>query len=294
MIRTTLAFSAVALTALGISAASPAFAQTPPDVPPPKPDAWPGMTPAPAPGETPPPKPKGDTVLEPTFAPVGEPMPPQPAEPAKKLRTRRAPGPARFAEAYRPEPDEPSGLDQVVDLWGLSLMRTDFVDNPAATSNDIVTSINVQAIGIRYWLNGRFGVDAGLGFFDLAPDATNPTVWGVAPIIGVPVAISQWQYLTAYVKPQVSGFYVRFAEQKNRFQLALAALAGAEIHLGFLHVPALSLAFEAGGEFSFFGGRTPEIEDDRRSGPYTGYGLRPIAPPTLDGLFSNVALRIYF
>src|SRR6185295_2630692 len=166
--------------------------------------------------------------------------------------------------------------------------------NPAATSNDEITSIDIDTIGVRYWLNGRFGVDAGVGFFQLAPDAITPTVWGVAPLIGVPIAIAQWQYLTAYLKPQVSGFYVRFADETNRFQLALATLGGAEIHMGFIHLPALSLSFEAGAEFAFFGGRTPDVTGDARTGPYSGYGVRMVAPPSLDGLFSNVALRIYF
>ncbi len=241
-----------------------------------------GAQPAPAP--VPPPAPMPAPVAP--AAPVPPPAPavaPAPAAPV----TAVAPGAARADEAYRPAPQEVTGLDQVAELWGFTLVRTDTIVAGAADARG--STAVVDTIGIRYWRNHRWAVDAGVGVVVLAPDAEVPAWWGLAGLLGFPFAVAQWPHMTAYVKPQVSGYFMRLQERTHRFAVAGAALAGAELHLGWLHLPAVSLAAEGGFEVAFTGGRNPAP-----GGSFTGNYVRVVRPATLETLVSNIALRIYF
>jgi hypothetical protein len=148
--------------------------------------------------------------------------------------------------------------------------------------------ISAPTIGVRYWINDKIGVDAGLGIgiysgsaesypysnnqngVDIKWEQDRPTVRAFVIHGGVPLALAEGQHYTFEVIPEANvGFASGTVKQQPQppippapatpthedvklggFRLDVGARAGAEIHMGFIGVPELSLVGSVGLYFS--------------------------------------------
>ena len=149
------------------------------------------------------------------------------------------------------------------------------------------TKVEAPVIGVRYWLNERIGIDAGLGFallsgsrdsFAANAPPTNPPLkfsqdkTSVTAFLvhgGVPLALSTAKHFTFEVIPELNvGFAsgtVKDQQPPNAagapvptradlklsgFLFDIGARVGGELHFGFIGVPELSVVGTVGMSFA--------------------------------------------
>lgn len=135
-------------------------------------------------------------------------------------------------------------------------------------------------IGIRYWLNGMLGIDAGIGLslvggsteVDAPPadpvDADRESFTGFVFHGGVPLALASTDHFTFEIIPEANIGFTSAAEDPNGdgdgdishngLHLDIGARAGAEIHFGFIKIPQLSLQASVGLRFDYDSGKSTD------------------------------------
>jgi hypothetical protein len=197
----------------------------------------------------------------------------QPAPPAQQQQQQQL-GPSAFAaQQSGAAPAEPpaaargetgeSDHDRVVGHMGVTyfgvsslLIGSGTAANP--TANQTITA---PVLGIRYWLQPKVGIDAGIGLGFQNGSTTvggtstnNPSGFGLLLHAGVPLVLAGGQHYAFEIIPEANiGFASGSYSAGNAgnvslsgFRLDLGARAGGEIHFGFMGVPQLSLVATVG------------------------------------------------
>jgi hypothetical protein len=237
-----------------LAVAAPAAAgQTPPAQPPP-PVAVPGLPPTTPPPALPPP------VVEPPPVPAAATAPaPAAVVPAPAPAPRRV-GPIPTGDA---EP-APSDHDAVVGHLGLEARRLDPVPLPLTlrlgsgcpAAQTTPCQVDMGALEVRYWTSRNLALDVGaaLALGGGRDHGTSlDTYFGVGPIVGLTLLVANWRHLAVGASPQAS--FVWFGPgggSSNAMRLVdLRAAMEAELHFGFVGVPALSVGLLAGLGFRY-------------------------------------------
>jgi hypothetical protein len=195
-------------------------------------------------------------------APAAEPgaAAPAAAAPAATPAPVRAVGPVPIGDASPP----PSDHDAVVGRIGVSAQRLDTGPVPltlrpglgCATDAGVSCTVTVGAFGVRYWtsrnlaLNGALALAAGGGS---TPSTTLDTYLGVGPVVGLSVLLASWRHLSVLASPQLAFLWFRPAggDTSSTVMFDLQAAFEAELHFGFIGVPALSIGLLAGGAVQY-------------------------------------------
>jgi hypothetical protein len=132
---------------------------------------------------------------------------------------------------------------------------------PAGPAFPLYNGVDTPAVGIRYWLTPMIGVDGGIGFTSTSgsthtepPSVTIDRNSATTFLfhLGVPIALASSGHFSFQLTPEADvGFgtgTIRPAGMpppptisQNGFLLQVGFRAGAEIHFGFMGLPALSL-----------------------------------------------------
>ncbi len=188
-------------------------------------------------------------------------------------------------------------------------------DVPVGLTQNGVAFVSAPAVGVRYWLKSRIGIDAALGMsfgstsVETTAGATStttdvPTPYGVLIHGGVPIAVTTVKHAAILVTPEFNlGFGGSTApgdasipndpETKNSgLVFQLGARAGAEVHFGFIGLPNLSLEGSLGLYLNHVSA-SQEKGDTSGSISQTGFATTALNNPW-DFFRSSVAARYYF
>jgi hypothetical protein len=175
-------------------------------------------------------------------------------------------------------------------------------------------NLSTPVVGIRYWMNGLLGIDAGLGLLIAgqgqkttagtgAAQVTNPqpSTFGLLLHGGVPLALKSTGHFTFELIPEMNIGFSSWSVNGggidltgSGFHFDLGGRAGAEIHFGFIGIPQLSLLGTIGVLFS-----TDALSNENKtsgaktSSTLTSFGTTVQNSPW-DIFTSNVAAFYYF
>ncbi|MBM4387547.1 MAG: hypothetical protein FJ088_07390 [Deltaproteobacteria bacterium] len=172
------------------------------------------------------------------------------------------------------QPSEPKGItdhELVLNSFGMQALMTD----PIAGVIDVV--------GVRYWINDRFGLDLGLGIYVNKP-YSGDTQFGFGLMAGVPIAFGVYKHLTLFIEPQLDFELFHAAKDTNPWSFGLGGYGGAELTFGWIGVPRLSLLAKVGLSL-----RVNNNGDDNQIVFKTDKGF-----PFAAGLGANVGVIYYF
>ena len=223
--------------------------------------AQPPVLPAAAPGPTSPP------------ATASAPPPPPSAAAAPALAipsASDASGPAPVIVGPVPTADETpaaSDHDAVVGHIGIEARRFDPGPMPLALRDGLgcpmgaagtaACEVTMGAVAVRYWwtrnlaLNAGAAIGAGGGRNDTR---SLDTYLGIGPIVGMSLLLGNWKHLSVAASPELALVWFKpsvGSDSGSTTMLALQAALEAEVHLGFVGVPALSIGLLAGLGFQY-------------------------------------------
>jgi hypothetical protein len=225
---------------------------------------------APAPPAAPPAAAEPLTTSQPAAAtPPAEPaVPPAAAGTSPAPPASEAPPPPR-AEAVGPIPtaDEhpaASDHDAVVGHYGVQARRLDPGPLPlalrpgAGCATDMSTpcTVTMGAIGARYWMTRNLAWNGYLAFGSGGGSSGTQgldTYLGVGPIVGLTVLLGNWRHLAVGASPELSVVWFRpgGSGSGTTTLFDMRAALEAELHFGFVGVPALSVGLIAGAELQY-------------------------------------------
>jgi len=173
----------------------------------------------------------------------------------------RAVGPIPTGDAAPPASDH----DAVVGHVGVSARRLDTGPVPlalrpglgCAADAGVPCTVTVGALGARYWtsrnlaLNGGLALAAGGGS---SGSAALDTYLGVGPIVGFSLLLANWRHLAVLASPELGLLWFRPAgggSSSSTVVFDLQAALEAELHFGFVGVPALSIGLLAGAAVQY-------------------------------------------
>lgn len=220
--------------------------------------------------------------LPPPAAPAAAPVAPPPAPavveaPAAPSATPAPAGTAPVsatAEAAPPEPPGPiptsdampaaSDHDLVVGHLGIAARKVDTgpltlalrPGQGCAADGSTPCTVTLGAVGARYWMtrnlafNGYLALGTGggsIGSQDL------DTYLGVGPLLGVTLLLANWRHLAVGASPELGVIWFRPAggDVASTLLLQMRAAVEAELHFGFIGVPALSIGLQAGAALQY-------------------------------------------
>ena len=214
----------------------------------------------------------GTAATAPTFVAV----PPSEAAAAPAAATPQvtpssssAPPPARSDDGAAPIPtsDEhpaASDHDAVVGHYGIQVRRLDPGPLPLALrpglgcAADMSTpcTVTLGAIGARYWAtrnlawNGYLAFGSG-GGSDGAQGLD--TYFGAGPIVGLTLLLGNWRHLAIGASPELAVVWFRpgGTGSGTTTLVEMRAALEAELHFGFVGVPALSIGLVAGADLQY-------------------------------------------
>jgi len=229
-------------------------------------------------------------------APARAPAPP-PAAPAPPDVTAPAVppvGPIPTAD----ETPAPSDHDAIVGHVGIEARRFDpgplpltlrpGLGCPAASVGTAECEVTMGALAVRYWWTRNLAANAGLAFaVGGGRDATQSrdTYFGVGPILGVTLLLGNWRHLAISASPELAFVWFKpsvGADGGSTTMLAVRGALEAEVHLGFIGVPALSIGLLAGMGFQY------------QSAPDTrAWSVGVLGGDSIWGALSNLFVRYY-
>ncbi len=199
----------------------------------------------------------------PTAAPV---PPPEPAAAPVVEAAAAAPAPAPRVGPIPTADATPAGSDHdaVVGHLGVTARRVDMGPVPlalrpglgCAADAGVACTVTVGALGGRYWtsrnlaLNGAIALASGGGS---TGSASLDTYLGVGPIAGISVLLGNWRHLSVLASPELAFVWFRPAgsHSSSTVMFDLQAAVEAELHFGFIGVPALSIGLLAGAAVQY-------------------------------------------
>jgi hypothetical protein len=170
-----------------------------------------------------------------------------------------------------PPPVDPSNQtdhERVVGAYGVGLLGVASLDNLD------YGVINAPILGVRHWVSDAWGIQAGLGVAHQSGTASNnivgahnvedPTYWGFAAHVGVPLALYHDKHYTFLFLPEANFGYSTWRQKDDKnspaiddgtsgraWLLDVGARAGAEIHFGFMGMPMLTLQGTVGAHMTY-------------------------------------------
>jgi hypothetical protein len=161
----------------------------------------------------------------------------------------------------------PSDHDAVVGHIGIEARRFDPGPMPLALRDGLgcpmgaagttACEVTMGAVAVRYWwtrnlaLNAGAAIAAGGGRNDTR---SIDTYLGIGPIVGMSLLLGNWKHLSVAASPELALVWFKpsvGSDSGSTTILALQAAVEAEIHLGFVGVPALSIGLLAGMGFQY-------------------------------------------
>jgi hypothetical protein len=204
-----------------------------------------------------------------------------------------------------------SAHEAVVGRIGVSWMGT--VDVPVGPATSPTTPVMpTPIVGVRYWMNSTFGIDAGIGFFTTSAatrsEASGTTTTTEAPsrtsfVIhgGVPISLGDIGNFSFRVIPEINlgigmgtvkGAMGAANTDLSGFLLEGGARAGGEIFFGFIGIPQLSLEGTVGLFFSSSTGKASQSGNSTRFSSFV-LSTSSVAQPW-DIFRKDIAARYYF
>jgi hypothetical protein len=253
----------------------------------------------PAPPTAPPPppgsagQPAAGTVVAPAPAPRSQPVPPPPpvsetAPPAERV------GPVPTAD----ETSAASDHDAVVGHLGVEARRFNpgplpltlqpGVGCPATGAGTPACEVTMGALAVRYWWTRNLAVNGGVAFAvggGRDGGTSRDTYLGVGPLVGLSLLLGNWRHLAVSASPELGYVWFRPGGDgagPNVNVFAIRAALEAEVHLGVVGVPALSIGLLAGMGFQFQG-----------AGDARAWSVGVLGGDSVWGALSNLFVRYY-
>jgi hypothetical protein len=165
-----------------------------------------------------------------------------------------------------------SDHDAVVGHVGIQARRLDPGPLPLALrpglgcAADMSTpcTVTLGALGARYWMTRNFAWNAYLAFGAGGGSAGAQgldTYLGVGPIVGLTLLLANWRHLAIGASPEVGVVWFRpggTGSGSTKIVEVRAALE-AELHFGFVGVPALSIGLQAGAQLQYEGNSSAHL-----------------------------------
>lgn len=180
-----------------------------------------------------------------------------------------APAPAEGVAAVPISDEHPAASDHdaVVGHVGIQARRVDPGPLPLALrpglgcAADMSTPCTVAlgALGARYWVtrnlawNGYLAFGAGGGSVGSSGAQGLDTYLGVGPIVGLTLLLANWRHLAVGASPELGVVWFRpgGAGSGSTKIVEMRAALEAELHFGFVGVPALSIGLQAGAQLQY-------------------------------------------
>lgn len=142
-------------------------------------------------------------------------------------------------------------------------------DEPIAAAG-APTSVSTPAIGVRYWLTERIGLDFGGGFSlssgevrTVTSGNDKATVFSLLAHAGMPVSITSGRHISLQLIPEMNlGFAMSSVEPTqgvdpppnanlSGVRFDVGARVGGEVHFGFMDIPELSIEGSVGAFLTY-------------------------------------------
>ncbi len=201
-------------------------------------------------------------------APSEAPAPPAATTTSAALPPSDLPAPVRSAGVGPiPTADElpaASDHDAVVGHIGVQARRLDPGPLPlalrpglgCATDMSTPCSVTLGALGARYWMTRNLAWNAALAFGSGGGSSGTQgldTYLGAGPIIGLTLLLGNWRHLAIGASPELAMVWFRPGGSGSGTTklVQMRAALEAELHFGFVGVPALSLGLIAGADLQY-------------------------------------------
>jgi hypothetical protein len=189
-----------------------------------------------------------------------------------------------------------SDHDAVVGRIGISARRFDPGPLPLALRAGFgcpaaVTTpceVTMGALGVRYWTSRNLAWNAGLAFaVGGGRDGTQTldTYVGLGPVVGLTLLLGNWRHLAIGATPELAVVWFRpgpSAATRSTTIVDLRAALEAELHFGFVGVPALSVGMTAGLGFQYESGPDARV-----------WSIGVVGAESVWGVLSNLFVRYY-
>lgn len=253
-------------------------------------------------------------LAQPAPPPVAPPPPADQAAPG--AGGPPAPAPARSQPVPPPPPEAPpaaervgpvptadespaaSDHDAVVGHVGIEARRFNpgpvpltllpGVGCPAAGAGTPACEVTMGALAVRYWWTRNLAVNGGVAFAvggGRDGGTSRDTYLGVGPLVGLSLLLGNWRHLAVSASPELAYVWFRPGGDgagANVNMIAIRAALEAEVHLGFVGVPALSIGLLAGMGFQFQG-----------AGDTRAWSVGVLGGDSIWGALSNLFVRYY-
>lgn len=191
-----------------------------------------------------------------------------------------APAPAAVEPPPLPPPVDATHQtdhERVVGGFGVGLLGN------AALDNLTFGNINAPILGVRHWVSDAWGIQAGLGVAHQSGTVSNnisnqsnvddPTYWGLAAHVGVPLALYHDKHYTFLILPEATFGYSTWRQEDDKNELGdqgvsgrawlldVGARAGAEVQFGFMGLPMLSLQGTVGAHMTYRDSGVKSVDD---------------------------------
>ncbi len=191
--------------------------------------------------------------------------------------------------------------DQVVGRWGIEARHiATFQRTPGQDAAcGVNCPVDVNSLGVRHWVRDRFAWTAGLAFgmgggstTTTAAKGSWDTYLGVGPTGGATFLLRSWKHVAVGLSPQIDVlFFMPGGSRAKTFLVNARGLVEAEVHLGFIGLPELTLSLASGVAIGYRGVTKPATTD---TGTASAWSVGLSGPESIKALVSNVALRFYF
>jgi hypothetical protein len=190
----------------------------------------------------------------------------------------------------------PSDHDAVVHHIGIEARRFDPGPVPLAlrpafgcpAASTAACAVTMGALSLRYWTTRNLAWNAGLAFAvggGREGSQALDTYLGGGPVLGLTLLLGNWRHLAVGASPEVAVVWFRPGPSGtigSTTMIALRAALEAELHLGFLGVPALSIGIVSGLAFQFESGSDTRV-----------WSVGVIGAESAWGVLSNLFIRYY-
>jgi hypothetical protein len=241
-------------------------------------------------------------------APALPPPPPPPAAPAATFTPPPAePPPPPIPDSTPAMPVSPPTVeagptdhDSVVGHWGVEARQVGTFQRTAGNdpSCGMDCPIHLNALSVRRWQNQHYAWTAGLVLglgsgsrYDTGATRNWDTYFGIGPTVGASFLLADWHHLAVSFSPGIDFVYfLPRASGAKTTLLNIRAPLEAELHLGFLGIPQLSVGITSG---LVIGLRTISKPQLNPGGLASQWDIGFSGPTTISGLVSNLYLRFY-
>jgi hypothetical protein len=225
--------------------------------------------------------------------------------------------------------DTSGATDHSAVVGHLGLRYFGSVDMPAlAFEGGMATTTGSQAlhtVGMRYWLNGALGLEAGLGIGFASGSTTQtaqtggmqtqtqsdrPNFFGIGLQVGLPIMVAEAKHLAIHVDPYLSFRYGTSGittgsgdstrdNSLSAVQLSLGANAVAELQFGFIGLPQLGLQAQFGFGLSYLSQSAKQVtlrNNDTNTDSRSGFSIGTTVGPHygLDQIISGSISAVWY